>query len=439
MTDAPAPALTPAARERVYRRNFFYFVADNVLFNLALGLMGGTTVVPDFVRRLTGSEILIGLSGSLFTIGFTLPQLLVARYVVRYARKKWLFVGPNLPVRFVILIFAGLIVWLGRDQPQLILLAFFICYGLASLGDGLVGVPWADLAATSLDNHWRARMFGATTAITGVTMLLIAPLIGLVLGGSGPAFPNNYAVLFGAAGVAFVLSIVPGLFFHELPGGRAVETMPPLREFLPSLGRVLRDDGQYRAFILTRVFTSLFMMAAPFYIGYATVELGLSSEVAVPVLLAMQTIGMVAGAIAFTWLGVRSNLLYIRLALGGAALLPVCALLAAWVGPWPLYLGFLVSGLATGDLLSGYLNWVVGHATPEQRPIYVGLGNTVAAVVALIAPFIAGTLAQTLGYRPLFVVALLMTLSALFVSLRYLRSPAAHDLAVTGVIQAPSE
>jgi MFS family permease len=121
-------------------------------------------------------------------------------------------------------------------------------------------------------------------------------------------------------------------------------------------------------------------------------------------------------------LGARSNLLAIRLALGGGALLPICALLAGVVGPLPLYFGFLVSGLATGsNLFSSYLNWLVGYAHADRRPIYVGLANTVAAVISLIAPFIAGTIAQHLGYRPLFVVSLVMALGALFVALRSLR------------------
>ena len=296
MIESNAQVLSPSLRERIYRRNFSYFLIDGMLFYLAMGLIGSTTVIPDFVRHLTDSEILIGLAGSLFSIGFTLPQLLIARYIVRHARKKWWFVGPNIPVRFVILIFAVITVWLGGDRPGLVLVAFFVCYSIAAFGDGLVGVPWADLIGTSLDSRWRARMFGITSAGTGLIMLSIAPLIGFVLGGSGLAFPNNYAVLFGASGLLFAISILPGLFFHELPGGKAVEKLPSLGEFLPDLGRVLRDDMPFRAFIILRMFTSLFMMAFPFYIGFATVELGLSSDVAVPMLLAMQTAGTVGGA-----------------------------------------------------------------------------------------------------------------------------------------------
>ncbi|MCA1553643.1 MAG: MFS transporter, partial [Chloroflexi bacterium] len=165
---------------------------------------------------------------------------------------------------------------------------------------------------------------------------------------------------------------------------------------------------------------SLFMMAAPFYIGYATVQLRLASAVAVPVLLAMQTLGSLAGALAYTWLGARSNALSIRLSLSGFVLLPVCALLAEMLGPLPLYVGFFISGLMTSIWLSGYLNWIVGYADSDRRPAYVGLSNTLAALSALSAPFIGGTIVQYLGYRPLFALALLMVLSALFVTLRHL-------------------
>ncbi len=416
-------AVSPANLERVYRNNFVYFMADNLLFTVAISIIGSTTVIPDFIRHLTSSEILIGLSSSLFTVGYFLPQLLVARYIVRYERKKWWFVGPNIPVRFMILIFAGIVAWLGSGRPGLTLLLFFVCYAIAAFGDGLVGVPWTDLAATSLDNRWRALMFGITAAVSGVILLGIAPLVGLVLGDRGPGFPNNYALLFGIAGVLFAVSTIPGIFIHELPGGKAVEKLPSLGDFLPELGHVLRNDGPFRAFILLRVLTSLFMMAAPFYIGFATVQLGLSSQVAVPVLLAMQTAGGIAGALLYTWIGARNNMLYIRLAMASAVLLPVCALLAVVVGPLPLYFGFLVSGLATsGNLLSCFVNWVVGYAHHDQRPVYVGLSNTIAAVVSFVAPFIGGALAQYIGYQPLFILSLLLSLIALFVSLRMLRA-----------------
>jgi predicted MFS family arabinose efflux permease len=104
-------------------------------------------------------------------------------------------------------------------------------------------------------------------------------------------------------------------------------------------------------------------------------------------------------------------------------LLPISALLTLKVGPFPLYLGFLVSGLTLSNLFLSYQNWVITYASPDQRPTYAGLFNTVTAVVSLTAPFIAGTIAQHIGYEALFGVAMVMALLALFVTLRFVRSP----------------
>lgn len=416
--------------EPVYRRNFFYFLADNILFNLAMSMIGPTTLIPDFIRHLTRSEVLIGLSSTMFEVGWTMPQLFIARFIVRFRQVKWWFVGPNIPVRFVILAFAGITVWLGKERPEAILLAFLICYGIAAVGDGIVSVPWTLLAGSSLDTRWRARMLGLTTASSGLIMLGIAPLIGVVLGSPNFPFPNNYALIFAGSGLLFVISILPVLFVHELPGGKVAERTPTMAEYLPDLGRVLRSDGPFRAMIITRMLTSLFTMASPFYIGFATQKLGLVSTVAVPVLLAMQTAGGIGGSLIYTYLGARSNLMYIRLSLGLAAFVPLSALLAGRVGPVPLYIGFFISGLTVSNLWVGYLNWVITYTTPDQRPIYAGLFNTIAAVTSLISPLIGGTIAQRAGYEPLFVVALVMVLVALSVTLRYIHDKRPEETVV---------
>lgn len=423
MTDIGVKTLPPAQLERVYRRNFWMFLLDGVFFIVALSVMGPTTLIPDFIRRLTSSEVLIGFSSSLFDVGAMLPQLFVARYLVRLERKKRWFVIPNIPVRLAFLVFAAVVFLVSKEQPGLILLAFLICYGAAAFGDGFVGVSWSDLLGSSLDNRWRARVFGWMSAISGIVMLGAAPLIAAALGHPALDFPDNYALIFGAAGLLFALSILPGFFIHELPGGKAVDRMPTLGEFMPQLGQMLRANLSFRYIVITRMLTILFAMAGPFYIGYATEQLGLSSEVAVPGLLAMQTIGSISGALLYTWIGAHNNLLYIRLALSGATLLPISALLTTLLGPPPLYIGFLMSGLALSNLFLSYQNWVLTHAPADQRPIHAGLFNTISAIASLIAPIIGGLIAQQLGYQALFVVALVMILGALFVTLRYLRPP----------------
>ncbi|MCY4022077.1 MAG: MFS transporter [Anaerolineaceae bacterium] len=410
-------------RERVYRRNFTLLTLDGILFMVAMGIIGPSTVIPDFVRRLTDSEILIGLSGNLFHAGYALPQLFVARLIVRSARKKRWFVLPNIPTRCILLVFGLLLYLLADERKELILLVFFLCYAISALGDGLVGVPWADMIGSSLDSRWRSRLYGLMSGGTALVMLAVVPLVALVLGEQGPGFPHNYALLFAASGTVFALSILPGVFLRELPGPPARERVPAFTEFLPQLGRLLRADPQFRALLVIRTLTGLFLMAAPFYIGFATLRLGLSSEVAVPTLLLMQTLGTTSGALLYMWLGARNNVLYLRLALAASVLLPLSALLAATLGPVSLALGFLISGLATSNLFFGYQNWLVEHSAPGDRPACIGLANTTSAVVTLCSPLIGGSIARLAGFETLFVVSLLLALTALLVLLRFIRRP----------------
>jgi hypothetical protein len=123
-----------------------------------------------------------------------------------------------------------------------------------------------------LDNRRHAPVRHGN-ALLGVMVLGIAPVIHFVLGDNGPDFPNNYALLFFLAGIVFLITIPAGVLIHELPGGKARETMPSLREYLPDLVHVLREDAPFRVMTLARLLTTFFTMAVPFYIGFATERL----------------------------------------------------------------------------------------------------------------------------------------------------------------------
>ena len=78
---------------------------------------------------------------------------------------------------------------------------------------------------------------------------------------------------------------------------------------------------------------------------------------------------------------------------------------------------------AAAAFVFSYQNYVITYATADRRPIYAGLFNTIGAVFALLAPFIAGTIVSGFGYEVLFVVALTMAVLALFVAVRYVENP----------------
>jgi predicted MFS family arabinose efflux permease len=317
------------------------------------------------------------------------------------------------------LFFAGIIVVVGPGHPGVLLAFFFLFYGMVAIGDGLVGVPWVDLMGSSLDNRRRARLFGLGNALIGVTVLGVAPVIRFILGDGGPDFPNNYALLFFLAGIGFLITIPAGILIRELPGGKAQETVPSMREYLPDLLRVLREDRPFRAMTLARVLTTFFTMAGPFYIGFATERLDMESDVAVSNLLLMQTLGGVSAALLFARLGDRHLLRFIRLVMLAGIFQPVMALIASLTGPAPLYLAFLIGGVVGSTLFLCFINWLIAYSTPDQRPTYSGLFNSVSALGLLTAPLVGGLLVEILDYEAVFIVALVMMTSALLVVLRH--------------------
>jgi len=51
-------------------------------------------------------------------------------------------------------------------------------------------------------------------------------------------------------------------------------------------------------------------------------------------------------------------------------------------------------------------------APPDDRPTYIGLGNTTTGIFSAIAPLLGGWVATALGYRALFAMALVISVLA---------------------------
>ncbi len=411
--------LSTTERDKIHRLNYYVFLADFVLFGIGMKFIDTATVIPDYVRKLTDLEILIGFSGSMFEFGWLLPQLFIARRLMQVERKKWWFIAPNIPVRLLILAYAGVIFLSGAENLALLLILFLLFYGLAALGDGLVGVPWIDLLGSSLDDKRRARLFGLGNAAVGIGVLAITPIIRAILGAKGPGFPNSYGMLFLIAGGCFLVTVPAMLWVKELPDGKPRDVAPSLHEYLPDLIRVLRDDQPFRAMIITRVLGTLFTLAGPFYIGFATERLGLASENAVPTLLFMLTLGSIIGSLLYSRFGAHRNVYFIRLALVMGLLMPALALLAGAIHYGLLYVAFFAYGINTGTLYLSFINWLIAYSKPEQRPTYTGLFNSVSAIGLLVAPVIGGLIVQWVSYQAAFIVALVIMVCALYVSLRH--------------------
>ncbi len=393
-------------------------MGDYALFGFAMGILNPGVMPPDFVAQLGGGPILVGLAGLVFKVTWLIPQLAFAPWVNRAPRKKRYIVIPGIPGRASIILAGLAMIAVGPDRPGMLIAILLTTLAVFSFCDGLSSVGWIDVIGSSLRNEQRSWMIGTSQVIVGVVVsLAISPLVRFMLGPSGPAFPNNYALLLIIVSVLLLAGIT---IFAQVKEGHSPppEDSPGLRQYSGFLARILREDASFRRYLLARFVYDLSTLGMPFYIVFATQQLGLSSAVAISDQVTIVTLTGIVVAIVLGRINQRRGPRTVILVAAGAAMLgPLLLVGAGWLGLLGLHLMWITVGVINSSFAPGILNWVVEYAPAGYRPIYGGLASTF-GVFALLGPLVGGLIVQATSYEVLFAVAAALGGLALLLALR---------------------
>lgn len=411
---ASAPAITRHAR-----RNWLAFFFDYILFGLALSVLNPNTTLPAFAARLTDSKVLIGLVGTVWFGGWLLPQLFAANYLSAKAQKLPTLIGVGWIGRPFFLLFALYLFFSGATSPALTLGLFLLGFIIFVVTDSAAALAYFDLIGKVMSAEQRSRMFGAAQAVRGVITIGIGWQIQQIMSAQGPGFPVNYALVFTLAGIFLMIALAASYCIVE-PPGEAKATMMRWRDYLPQLGTILRHDRIFVRITLVRLLAGLHMLAASFYVIFATQVAG-QPESAVALFFTAQTIG---GAIAGLLFGVVAARLGTRRVVQLSATLDLAAITlaltlaltgapAALAWLFPLIFGLL--GMIDSAMMLGYFNYVLDIAPETERATYVGLSNTLAGALA-VAPLLGGWLLEQTSYSVLFGITALVVLPAVLLA-----------------------
>ncbi|MHB8627591.1 MAG: MFS transporter [Aggregatilineales bacterium] len=408
-----APITNPSrARTRL---TIIFYLIDMILFGLATSFLDPSTVVPNFVGQATKSEILIGLSGVLFTLVWRIPQLLTAPTINRAPRKLPWMLFPSIPGRMAFLVIAAITALVGREQPGVMLLAFFVGYAAFAFFDGIATNAWVELIGNAVSTQMRGVMFGIAQVIALLSILGVQGVLRVLLGPTGPGYPVNYAIVFAIAGglLTFSLLAIRGIGETPVPPNMRISG---LIEYLPYLSRLIRQDRAFRHFLVMRFLLDASIIAGPFYIGYEVQQLGIDSAQAVSDSLLAVMVGGLIGSALSGWLGGRrGSRAVIAVQVIAVLIGPLMALLSLSVGRDALLVTFAMIGLVNATFPAGLLNWLIEHAPAGERPTYSGVSNTL-GIAALIVPLCGGVLLQATSYGVLFAVALVIGLAAMLLA-----------------------
>lgn len=402
--------------QREIRRSFILGVVNGALFEFAERLIDPPLVLTWFVSRLTSSNLLVGLVAPLGDAGWFLPQVFIAGIVQRMPRKMLSYTLASV-VRAIAWFLVAAAVWLV-DDPTLLLVAFFTLYGVARLAAGLGGLGFFEVVAKTIPANRRGSFFAWRLLTGGILGLGAGVVTREVL--NRFAFPHGHALLFVIYDAVIIPAMLAFIIIREPPGAAAPQA-PTLRQQLRRAGQLLRTDAVFRRYMGTRTALGLAGIALPFYGVYARNVLG-APEGMVGIYVAVRVGAGLLANLPWGSVGDRkgNRLVTLWLSLGNAFTALLALVLAGWVavspsrGPWLPYLAlplfFLNGALTPASMLVGS-NFLLELVPEAERPLYLGLSNTLIGIIVLISGF-GGLVVDLLGYSGLFALSALLCLLA---------------------------
>lgn len=413
---------TVSTLELSIRKHLKFNIAVNVLdgafFGLGWGFSTFSTVIPLFVSQMTDSAMLIGLIPAIHSVGWQLPQLFMANRVARLRRYKpmvmWMTVHERIPYLGLALV-AWFLPTLGMRTALIFTFCLLIWQGF---GSGFTANGWQSLIAKIIPSDWRGTFIGLQAAVANVLISLAAIRAGYLL--DRLDFPSDFALCFTITFVSMGIS----MFFLGLtrePEDKEKTVTTQATSLWQGGITLLRRDRNFLAFLIVRLLWQFAMMSFAFYIVYGLRAFGMN-DVTAGWLTATLTITQTLANLLMGWMGDRfghrAMLVVGALATSLSALLAWQARNVAW-----LYPVFALNGLANVAYWTIGMAFTVAFGTETERPIYIGLSNTLVAPFTILAPLLGGWIADTGGYGMTFLISCLLGLGITFLLLVFVRNP----------------
>lgn len=398
------------------RRNFWLGVTNGILYAGAEALTDPSLVLTYFISLLTSSKFLVGLVAPIRIGGWFLPQLLVSGFTQRQERKLRIYSWLGVP-RAIAWGLMVLVLWFVTD-PGLLLALFFAFLIVYSLAEGVAGLSFMDVVGKVIPLHRRGAFFGARRLLGGIFALAASVVVGWSLSEkTGLAFPHNFALLFGLS-FAFISLALYAFARIDEPVEPVTQERVSVSAQIRRASGLPRQNPTYGRFLSARLLMVIADMTVPFYVVFAKESLGAPAGLVGVYLATMTLLSLLSNlwAARTSDRGGNRDLLLVACVVGLTS--PALALLFDWWrGPALLFaIVFALSGVYNTAAWVAHTNFLLEIAPPGDRPIYVGMANTLVGM-AILASSGGGALVDWLGFSALFGLALVALLVATGITL----------------------
>ena len=373
--------------------NLAISMLDAAFFGMGLGFGSFGTIIPLFFTKMTDSALLIGLIPAIHAVGWQVPQLFTAGWVSKMTRYKPAVMQMTLHERLPFLGFA-ISAWLLYQYGAWVALPlaflFLVWQGVAA---GLTANPWQSMIAKIIPQENHGTFFGAQASIANILMSGTAILAGYLLESMDAPFDFGSVFLLTFVG----MSISYGFLAMTREVANEQRIFPETSGHFWQLARqILQRDANFRWFLAYRILFQFASMGFSFYILYSVRQFSMDSVTA-GYLTATLTITQTVANVAMGWLGDKIGH-HAMLVLGTVA--SVFSAVVAMYAPtifW-MYPVFIFAGLANVAFWTIGIAMTVRFGEDGERPVYIGLANTLVAPASIGAPILGGWIADQAGY-----------------------------------------
>lgn len=404
------------------RHNVIYNLLDGGLFGVALGFASFGTILPLFVASMTDSALIIGLVPAIHSVGWQLPQLFTASHVARLRKYKRTVLMTTIHERVPFLGFAVVAMLLPVIEKRAGLVLTLILLTWQGLGGGFTANSWTSMISKIIPSDTRGTFFGVQAALANLFISGSAVAAGYMLD-SLPS-PYNFAVCFLIAFIFFGLSWAALAVTREPEDTEKIipEEQP---HFWEDSKKILKRDINFRWFLSARFLSQFATMGFSFYIIYALRRFNMD-PVTAGFLTATLTISQTVANAGMGWLGDRWGHRSMAIVGSFAALFSAVLAWSAASITW-FYPIFLLAGIANVSIWTIGIAMTVDFGNESERPLYIGLSQTLTAPATILSPLLGGWIVDAVGFIPTFSISIVLAITTAAIFIFFVKDPRTHQ------------
>ncbi len=400
------------------KHNVIANMADGSFFGVALGFASFSTILPLFVASMTDSATLIGLVPAIHSAGWLFPQLFTASHVARLRRYKRTVLMTTIHERAPFLGFgvvALLLPFIGLNAGLILTMLLLTWQGL---GGGFTANAWTSMISKIIPADYRGTFFGFQAGLANLFISGSAVAAGYLLDYLDS--PLDFAACFFIASIFFAVSW-SALALTREPEDTEKIIPEEKTHFWDDSKKIFKKDSNFNWFLAARFISQFATMGFSFYIIYALRRFHMDTITA-GYLTATLTISQTVANVSMGWLGDkwghRSMLI-----LGAVAALASSTL--AWLASSILwfYPIFVLAGFTNVSIWTNGMTMTVDFGVEAERPLYIGLSQTLTAPATIIAPLLGGWIVDSAGFIPTFSISIILSIAMLGILVFLVKDP----------------